>query len=610
MAENNMGIVLQQRFINGEVGERLNGMPNSEAYAMAVKTSYNLGITSIGSLRVLNRYTESTIAGVTEDILDIQDSKYNFMFLLTATKVHVFNKINRTVVATATHGVTNPTVFNSFENFVTVSNGINNIRFFVMNESTGAIGTTDYLAQITRPVRERTPLKVGIYRWFTVSEYDMVSSSYKNVKKLMKVASYTDLESCATSSAGMLLISGMRTAMRMYFIASETLTESVFEEAEWTTGDLIINFEQGLIDDLYVNGYSASFTSISTDAKGNSYATTTSKVSSGYGKGTRGVPITLTASNVRDVCVFQNRLAMITDTEIFFSSKFNYLNFLNSTEDSGAFYVKPSPIRNTQPNLRKVIASRGLWINTDLGYYTIAYDSNFSAIDSYVHIVSDRKPSLKHCIIDDILYFIDNRGVLFALQNVGEQTVKFQSVEVDKFDINRNFGYVNSIVIDGVEYVAVQDVAKPNVVYLYRQAQQGLYTRITMDFVEGLNKNFCGWNADYFKGNKLYTISNNFKTTSYIDVLPPNLQNKHTGLYLNNTYRYIKQVALKVLNEDNLAVKLIKINGIPIDRVSVDNYSVYVAITSFKINQGFRIEIEHNGNDKILEILGIEMMIQ
>ncbi|MGL4568230.1 MAG: hypothetical protein ACRCU6_06835 [Fusobacteriaceae bacterium] len=593
---------IYQRFLTGEVGDRLSGLANSEAYQMAVRTSRNFHITPIGSLRLCNKYLSIALA-VDEDILFARDTKTNFYYAISANKIYVIRKSDRAVISQAAHGVSGIQTVNTFENFITVSN-LTTIKFFVLNESTGALGTTDYLAQITKPVRWRKPLKIAFYRWYTAKEYDSVEQVYKDKKKLLKISALEDLESAGTDGTGALIISGVKSIKRLYFIASSSLTESVFNDADFADGDVIMNFEQGKIDDFYINGHNVTFTGSAIDAKGNDYSTGVSGINIAKGKATRGESITLSSSNVRDACVFQNRLALITSTEIFFSEKFDYLNFLNGIEESGAFYLKPSPINGTQPNLRSMIAGKGLWINSDKGYYALAYDTSFSSLDNYINTVSDRKPSMVSHMVDDTLYYTDTQGVLFAVRNVGEQTLKFQSIEVDKFDINRNISNVTSIIVDGVDYILAQNVGRDRIVYLYRRTQEGLYSRISMDVAT--SGKIIGWETDYIIGKVLYNKSESFMS-GYIEVLPPGITTKEKGLYLNHNTKYIKQVTVKILNENDSAIKSMVINGTKLDKVIIDDYSVYTMITSFRIEKGFKIEVEHNGNADILEILGIEI---
>lgn len=595
---------LQQRFVSGEVGDRLNGLVNSSAYAEAVRVAENVTITSIGSLRAIPKYSKNTFAEITEPIIATRKLQFEMSALISQTKIYIYNHTTNAIASSATHSVLDPTIYNIFENYVVIGN-LKNLKIFAVDRNNGTLGIVDFFSQIKKPVRNRKDLKIGIYRWITVKEFNYINNQYEDKKQIIKIGNYDDLESVGTSSSGAVIVTGIKSVKRMYFIASSSLTREVFNEADFADGDTILNFEQGEIKDFYINSKNVEFKGVKTDLKGNTYATGVSIGSIELGKATRGTVVDLNNVTVRDMIVYQNRLCCITDSEIFFSERFDYTNFLNGTEISDPFYLKPSPIRSSQPNLRKLIANRGLWINTDRGYYALGFNSDFSAVDSFVEIVNDRKPSLQHILLDETLFFIDIKGNLYSVFNIGENVTKFQSLEVDKFDVNRNFYHLSTMIVDGVEHIVVQDINKINKVYLYRRTADTFFSRTTVNLEN--NSRVIGDSYNYFQNNSYYILTDNFTEKIKISVLPPNVGTKERGLYLNNTYVNIKQVVLKLLNEDNKAVKAVKINGIYLDLLQKDDYSLYMVNTSFRVSKGFDLEIETNGNDSILEILALEI---
>ncbi|MGL5190166.1 MAG: hypothetical protein ACRC7S_11035 [Cetobacterium sp.] len=598
---------LQQRFITGETGERLNGLVNTQAYSEAVKSAENLTITSIGSLRAVPKFLKKGMIEITEPIIEVIKFHFKMSLLISERNIYTYDHVTGGINARVEHSVLKPTVFNVFENFVAIGN-LNYVKIFAVNKDSGALGTVDFFSQIKKPVRNRLDLKIGIYRWTTIKEYNYIDNVYEDKKQIVKIGKFDDLESVGTDASGKLIVSGIKDVKRLYFITSSSLTREIFDDADFVEGDTILNFEQGKIDDLYINSQNVEFTGLTTDAKGNSYATTVNKFNIKMGKTTRGLVIDLNDKTVKDLIVYQNRLCCITDSEIFFSERFDYLNFLNGTEISDAFYIKPSPIRSTQPSLRRLVANRGLWINTDKGYYALGFNSDFSAVDSFVEIVNDRVPSMEHLLLDETLFFIDTMGNLYSVFNVGENVTKFQTLEVDKFDIDRNFFNISSLIIDGVEHIAVQDKTKDKKLYLYRKTSEAFFSRTTM--LLDNNSRFLGDGYNFFQNNTYHKFTTKFVDKVKVSVHPPNVYTKERGLFLNNTYVNIKQVVLKLLNEDNTAVKSVKINGIPLDLLMKDDYSLYIVNTSFRVSRGFDIEILTNGNESILEILALEIFFE
>lgn len=88
------------------------------------------------------------------------------------------------------------------------------------------------------------------------------------------------------------------------------------------------------------------------------------------------------------------------------------------------------------------------------------------------------------------------------------------------------------------------------------------------------------------------------------------MSTSENGLYLNNDTINVTRVVLKVLNEDNQAIEKININGTEISNIEVDIYNTYVCNDYFQIENGFDIEIELKGNDKVFELLGIEQTVE
>ena len=83
------------------------------------------------------------------------------------------------------------------------------------------------------------------------------------------------------------------------------------------------------------------------------------------------------------------------------------------------------------------------------------------------------------------------------------------------------------------------------------------------------------------------------------------------GSYSNDYSSRVTRVFIKVLNEDKQAIKGLKINNILISKSATDDdlFSVFKIETSFQILNGFDIEVTTNANNKIFEILGIDVKI-
>lgn len=153
------------------------------------------------------------------------------------------------------------------------------------------------------------------------------------------------------------------------------------------------------------------------------------------------------------------------------------------------------------------------------------------------------------------MYFIDIKGVAYNVKNTGEQILTFSVLELDKFDVKRNAKHISSITIDGTEYAAVIDKSKTDRVYLYRAVTDKIFSRVSLLLDNKDNSKLVGWYDNYFLGNKFFIQTDKYVGNVKIGVLPPYLNTRENGLYMNNDAVNIKRIVVKVLNEDNQAVK-------------------------------------------------------
>ena len=266
---------LQQRFVSGEVGERLNGLVNTQAYAEAVRMAENVTITPIGSMRAIPKYAQKVFTEITEPLIATRRLQFGVSALISDTKIYIYHHATNTIKSSAVHEVANPTIYNIFENYVVIGN-LSTLKIMAVNRETGTLGNVDFFSQIKKPVRSRLDLKVGIYRWIIIKEFNYLTNQYEDKKQLIKIGNYDDLESVGTDGSGNLIVTGIKAVKRMYFIASSTLTREVFNDADFSDGDTILNFEQGQITDFYINSKNVTFSGVTTDGKGNYW---TSRVS-------------------------------------------------------------------------------------------------------------------------------------------------------------------------------------------------------------------------------------------------------------------------------------------------------------------------------------------
>ena len=103
----------------------------------------------------------------------------------------------------------------------------------------------------------------------------------------------------------------------------------------WVVGKNYVDFYNEIYDPFYFGTYF-------------------NKITNGPAQGELNYGTIIDINNIVDVSLIQNRLALATGDAVYFSKQFDYNNFRNSTGDTDAFYIVPSPINNNQANIKKM----------------------------------------------------------------------------------------------------------------------------------------------------------------------------------------------------------------------------------------------------------------
>ena len=146
-------------FRYGEVGNRLNGIRESEIYEYSANKITNWYITEAGNLKAAKKYRG--IGLVNDEILEVIDTRYHFFIIVTIRELVSFNKTTKTPISRLVHGlglnkdsnisVFENQIFTSVEN--TATGGYwNNVYSFDKN---GLLGISNYLDTILTPLKDR-----------------------------------------------------------------------------------------------------------------------------------------------------------------------------------------------------------------------------------------------------------------------------------------------------------------------------------------------------------------------------------------------------------------------------------------------------------------------
>ena len=89
-------------FRYGEVGNRLNGIRESEIYEYSANKITNWYITEAGNLKAAKKYRG--IGLVNDEILEVIDTRYHFFIIVTIRELVSFNKTTKTPISRLVHG--------------------------------------------------------------------------------------------------------------------------------------------------------------------------------------------------------------------------------------------------------------------------------------------------------------------------------------------------------------------------------------------------------------------------------------------------------------------------------------------------------------------------
>ena len=145
---------------------------------------------------------------------------------------------------------------------------------------------------------------------------------------------------------------------------------------------------------------------------------------------------------------------------------------------------------------------------------------------------------------------------------------------------------------------------------IYSSLDINIFRKYSLEFPG--NKKVFGFNKDLVSDKSYYEITeNNYKNTEII-LNPPAFNTSKSGSYLNDYQSRIERVALNVLNQDRKAIKRVKINDNALNNLgntTEDYFSLYKYEGRITLIEGFSIKIETFENNKILEIRGIDTLV-
>ena len=606
-------------FRNGEVGNRLNGIRESEIYEYSANKLTNWYITEAGNLKAAKKYRGISL--VNDEILEVIDTRYHFFIIETTRELVSFNKTTKIPISRLVHGlglnkdsnisIFENQIFTSVEN--TATGGYNNNVYSF--DKTGLLGVSNYLDTILTPLKDREKMAIDIYRVYNKPGTGMVLEKLSTkddfvirtsadweiflkdtgvkIQRLYcqykSAVTYADLDPLG---AGNNLVAGSTIAIMHNYHGADAVKK-------YMVGNQNVNLNPAAYDGVYGSYYISLIV-----APGTPYGTTVTG-SLEYGE---VVPLN---SDVVDVAVIQNRLAVIKNDVIYFSKTFDYNNFRNGTKDDDGFYIKPSPIRNQQTKLLKMTAGNILFVSSNKGIYAIGMDTSLTPTNSIgvTRIVSDTPASKEIEVVGNDLYYLSEDNFLYCTQlfyTSGQ--AQMNNAIVEKYDITKRVKNISVGIIDN-KTVLIATTAE-NIILIYSSLDINIFRKFSLEFSG--DKKVFGFNKDLVSDKSYYEITeNNYKNTEIV-LNPPAFGTQKSGSYLNDYQSRIERVVLNVLNQDRKAIKRVKINDSPLNNLgntTEDYFSLYKYEGKKTLIEGFSIKIETNENNNILEIRGIDVLV-
>lgn len=601
MADNTI-IVRSNFFINGETGERLSGIRELEIYKNSAQKIRNLVVTELGNLKFAKQYIKKNmnISG----IIEVLDTRYNFFIIVTATHIYTLGKENYEILYSLEHNLTKAITrdinIKMFEDSLIICSPIPQVYEF--DKETGNIGVSNFISLLKYPIIEKEEVKMDIYKVYKVGEELRVAllSTYTNPKleskedgiylyetglKLSRVykqyKSSIDKDNIKGPTAGMMF------GVFYRFSKNE-------DGKSYILGNDNISFTGETEDSTYGSSY---FTGInSTGINGDLV----------YGK------LQIMKDNFTDVGVMSDRLCIIKDNTFYFSRKDNFFDFRNGSNSDDPFYFKPTPISNQKPNILRMKIGNAMYVATDKGVYVVSYSKVLTAT-SYSVFIAGEVPSSRECeLIGDNFYYITPDQQLKCVQSVPNSFgyESYKTFEAEKYDVRPNISLLTKINIDGRTMLVATHQNK-NLIYLYEVLDYNSFRRTSLDI--DASKELFGYRENFICDNAILEKSNKNYETAELRMNTPAMSTSKGGNYSNDYQSQIVRAFMKLLNEDREAVKgvyLIDLNK-PLDNKGKDDlFSTYKYENTTEVGNGYSVKIVSNQNDKVLEILGIDVKVK
>lgn len=594
-------------FNYGETGERLGGIRDTEIYQQSAQRIENFVINEMGNLKIAKKLKEYAVNGLPINIEHIFDTKHNFYIAVGNETVVTIKKDfeNNNSPLLYQHNIGNFSNISYADEKLFVIDDTGNVKVLEFNQD-GNIGASNFMNLLKFPVQEKQELTIDLYKIYQIG----------NDLRVTLIGTYNS-PSLSVRSGRIFLSSSTLQIERLYlqYRTFSNINDIAGAHVNMVIGVLHRYFPETngnyIIGNTPVKlGSSDSITSIqslsgSGDVQGGEFS---------YGK------IINFNSGIVDVGIYRDRLYFIKENTFYFSEISNYFNFRNGIRQSDPFFFKPTPINNVFPKVIKAETGNKIYVATNKGVYVISAYQTFSSTSYSVFVASEIPCREAGVLIKDDFYYISTENSLKCVQMIpnAQGYESYSVVDVEKYDIYTECEKIEKLKYDDrLMLVATKKKKGSNEIIfnklcLYQALEFNLFRRFTINIDFSIEKGkLLSLDKHLIKDKSFFRECDNNVAKAFLRMNTPAITTKIGGRYGNDYSSQVERVFVKVLNQDQEAIKTVKIAGTSIEKFpgEDDLFSVFRLDKSFPILNGYDIEVITKENDKIFEILGIDTSI-
>lgn len=594
-------------FNYGETGERLGGIRDTEIYQQSAQRIENFVINEMGNLKIAKKLKEYIVNGLPINIEHIFDTKHNFYIAVGNETVVTIKKDfeNNNSPLLYQHNIGNFSNISYADEKLFVIDDTGNVKVLEFNQD-GNIGASNFMNLLKFPVQEKQELTIDLYKIYQIG----------NDLRVTLIGTYNS-PSLSVRNGRIFLSSSTLQIERLYlqYRTFSNVNDIAGAHVNMVIGVLHRYFPETngnyIIGNTPVKlGSSDSITSIqslsgSGDVQGGEFS---------YGK------IINFNSGIVDVGIYRDRLYFIKENTFYFSEISNYFNFRNGIRQSDPFFFKPTPINNVFPKVIKAETGNKIYVATNKGVYVISAYQTFSSTSYSVFVASEIPCREAGVLIKDDFYYISTENSLKCVQMIpnAQGYESYSVVDVEKYDIYTECEKIEKLKYDDrLMLVATKKKKGSNEIIfnklcLYQALEFNLFRRFTINIDFSIEKGkLLSLDKYLVKDKSFFRECDNNVAKAFLRMNTPAITTKIGGRYGNDYSSQVERVFVKVLNQDQEAIKTVKIAGTSIEKFpgEDDLFSVFRLDKSFPILNGYDIEVITKENDKIFEILGIDTSI-